>query len=119
MNTFDALYRRLPIHNHPNHFRRILLPIYFGLLFAVGVAITGNSPGGIGIYHDSIFYLTSASNLTNGHGLSWFDEGNTLKPLTHFPPLYPLALSAFITLKVSAGTAASGFQPFFSVETSS
>jgi hypothetical protein len=114
MNAFDALYRGLPIHNHPKHFPRILFLIYLGLLFAFGVAIIiGNSPGGIGIYHDSIFYLTSATNLTNGDGLSWFDEGNALKPLTHFPPLYPLTLSVFITLGVSAETAAQWISAFF------
>jgi hypothetical protein len=48
---------------------------------------------GIGVSDDSIFYISASENLLSGKGISWIEAGNELKPLTHFPPLYPLSLS--------------------------
>ena len=48
---------------------------------------------GIGVGYDSVFYLSSAENLLDGRGLSWPLGGDELKPLTHYPPLYPLTLA--------------------------
>ncbi len=48
---------------------------------------------GVGVSHDSIFYISAAENLLKGNGISQIGEGNVVKPLTHFPPLYPLSLS--------------------------
>lgn len=79
----------------------------FACFFGVGIAILiRNSRWGIGIQHDSIFYLTAAKNLAVGKGLSWFGDGGELKPLAHFPPLYPMILSAFFALGMEAGEAA-------------
>lgn len=67
------------------------------LLMIVGVAgvmlILINTPSGIGVGYDSVFYLSSADNLLAGRGLSWPLGGDELKPLTHYPPLYPLTLA--------------------------
>jgi 4-amino-4-deoxy-L-arabinose transferase-like glycosyltransferase len=48
---------------------------------------------GIGVSHDSIFYISAAENFLEGNGISRIGGGNVVKPLTHFPPLYPLSLS--------------------------
>ena len=52
-----------------------------------------NARWGIGVEYDSLFYLNSAQNLLSGNGLQWLGTGNSLKPLTHFPPLYPLLIA--------------------------
>ncbi len=88
-------------------FRRKLSLFIFCSIFLAGVlVILVNTKNGIGIYHDSVFYLTSATNLVNGEGLSWFGDGGSLTPLTHFAPLYPLNISAFIALGADAEGAA-------------
>jgi hypothetical protein len=65
-----------------------------------------SQPWGLGVSHDSIFYLSSAESLSNGDGLSWIAGGGELKPLTHFPPLYPSILSALEALLGNFQTAA-------------
>ena len=68
-------------------FRRKLSLFIFCSIFLAGIlVILVNTKNGIGIYHDSVFYLTSATNLVNGEGLSWFGDGGSLTPLTHFAP---------------------------------
>jgi hypothetical protein len=62
----------------------------YGLLFAVGVAfIWGATVWGVGVRVDSLAYLTSAEALAQGKCLCWMGSGGELKPLVHFPPLYP------------------------------
>lgn len=84
------------------------LPWMIFLAFSVtGAALLlGNSPWGIGVTHDSVFYLSSASNLTEGQGLYWIADSGRIRPLTHFAPLYPITLSSFIALGVDAEVAA-------------
>jgi hypothetical protein len=48
---------------------------------------------GIGIDNDSTVYISSAFNLSRGLGLSEWAPNGHLRPMTHFPPLYPLVLS--------------------------
>jgi 4-amino-4-deoxy-L-arabinose transferase-like glycosyltransferase len=73
-------------------YKRILL---YGLLalLAVTIHLTASLRWGLGVSHDSVFYLSAARNLLDGNGLQWPSGGATLKPLVHFPPLYPIALS--------------------------
>ncbi len=79
----------------------------FIALFLIGfLFLLWSTPRGIGIQHDSVFYLTAANNLISGRGLSWIGDGGVVKPLIHFPPLYPLALSSLIALGLTAETAA-------------
>lgn len=40
-----------------------------------------------------MFYLTSARSLLSGYGLQWVGGGGVLKPLVHYPPLYPMSLA--------------------------
>jgi 4-amino-4-deoxy-L-arabinose transferase-like glycosyltransferase len=52
------------------------------------------TPWGIGVCYDSHFYLTSAESFVNGFGLKWVGSGNELRPLTHYPPLYPITIAS-------------------------
>ena len=60
--------------------------------FAGFALIMVSTPWGIGVNHDSVYYLNSAENVLAGAELSWQAEGGELKPLTHYPPLYPIIL---------------------------
>jgi len=52
-------------------------------------------PRGLDLSYDSIQYLSAGRNLLAGHGLSVFDTPNSVRPMTHFPPLYPAMIAAF------------------------
>ena len=68
----------------------LILAIFSIAGFAV---IWINTPWGIGVGYDSIFYLSAADNVLSGLGLSRLDGyGNTI-PLTHFPPFYSLSIA--------------------------
>lgn len=69
-------------------------------------AIRWASPHGIGVGYDSMFYLTSAESLSTGQGLCWVGGGGELRPLTHYPPLYPGLLAGFAWLGVDVLAAA-------------
>lgn len=43
---------------------------------------------------DAMVYIVSAKNLLAGHGLGLFRPSGRFLPTTHFPPLFPLVLSA-------------------------
>ncbi len=72
-------------------------PILAVLLVVAGIAaaaiLLAVTRWGIGVSYDSVFYLSAADNLVHGLGLSRLGGGGEIIPLTHFPPLYPLALS--------------------------
>ncbi len=71
-----------------------ILAILISIFFIAGFAVIWfNSPWGIGVGYDSIFYLSAADNLFSGFGLSRMDGFGNSIPLTHFPPLYPLLIS--------------------------
>jgi 4-amino-4-deoxy-L-arabinose transferase-like glycosyltransferase len=73
---------------------RALLPLI--LLAAMGgLALTlATVRWGIGIESDSVVFLSTAHNVLGGRGILAFIDGTT-RPLTHFPPLYPLLLTVF------------------------
>jgi len=50
---------------------------------------------GIAINNDSTVYIASALNYSRSMGLSEWAGNGQLRPMTHFPPLYPLLLSFF------------------------
>jgi 4-amino-4-deoxy-L-arabinose transferase-like glycosyltransferase len=52
-------------------------------------------PHGPDLSYDSIQYLSAGRNLLAGRGLSVFDTPNSVRPMTHFPPLYPGMIAAF------------------------
>ena len=69
-----------------------LVPLGLGLM--AGIIIWVATPWGIGIEYDSVFYWSAAENLLGGRGLGRLNGAGQLIPLTHFPPLYPLAMAA-------------------------
>ena len=79
-----------------------LVPIGLGLV--AGLIIWVATPWGIGIEYDSVFYWSAAENLLGGRGLGRLNGAGQLIPLTHFPPLYPLAMAA--VARVSGSTVA-------------
>jgi 4-amino-4-deoxy-L-arabinose transferase-like glycosyltransferase len=75
--------------------------ILFALFLILGaVVILYNTPWGIGVVDDSVFYLSSAENFLEGKGFSWPIGGGELKPLTHYPPLFPFVLAGLGWLKL-------------------
>lgn len=64
-------------------------------LLAIGMHLYATRPWGIGVTQDSVFYFSAADNLLKGHGVSWTGGGGAVKPLIHFPPLYPITVSVF------------------------
>ena len=77
--------------------------VIFSFLAVILVAtclIWVNTPFGVNTSHDSLFYLSTAENIAAGRGIFWTGSGGELKPLTHFPPLYPLVLAIFSWLSL-------------------
>ena len=52
-------------------------------------------PYGIGVRSDSVAYFMSAHNFAHGIGMGRMTGDGNFKPMTHWPPLYPLVLSLF------------------------
>ena len=76
-----------------SHVRNILVIISFLVVMLVATYIIWvNTPFGVNTGHDSLFYFSAAKNFASGRGLFWTGSGGELKPLTHFPPFYPLIL---------------------------
>jgi hypothetical protein len=74
-----------------------------------GLLVLFASPWGIGLSPDSIQYIQAARNFNLGVGFSvWGELG--YKPLTHFPPLYPLLLAAAASNTASVIAWARGIQ---------
>lgn len=69
------------------------LPLIIALL-AVAPIVWG-MPRGLDLSFDSIQYLSAGRNLLAGRGLSVFDAPGRVRPMTHFPPLYPIVLAVF------------------------
>jgi 4-amino-4-deoxy-L-arabinose transferase-like glycosyltransferase len=53
------------------------------------------TPFGVGIYVDSLYYISSARNLITGIGMGRVTGLGTFKPMTHYPPFYSLVLAFF------------------------
>ena len=79
------------------------------LLIALGVVgsllLWVNTPWGIGVGYDSVFYLSAAENFLDGLGLSRIDGYQNIVYLTHYPPLYALILAAARYLTASESIA--------------
>lgn len=68
---------------------------------------------GVGVTHDSIFYLSSARNLVEGNGLQWSASDGSLHPLTHFLPLYSLAIAFLMISGIHAAQGATWLTGIF------
>jgi hypothetical protein len=53
-----------------------------------------STQSGVGVTADSIVYFNAAEFLLEGKGISRMAADVGFKPVTHFPPLYPLSLAA-------------------------
>ena len=92
-NASPWLESRLGGFNNPSRSRLIFLT-FFGLLGITAAYLFWRyTPFGVGVGHDSLFYFSAAKNFASGRGLFWTGSGGVLKPLTHFPPFYPLILA--------------------------
>jgi 4-amino-4-deoxy-L-arabinose transferase-like glycosyltransferase len=74
-------------------------------LIAVAIVILATKFG-IGITPDSTVYIETGRNLLNGRGLIALAPNGELKPMTHYPPLYPSVLALLGLLGLSLETAA-------------
>jgi 4-amino-4-deoxy-L-arabinose transferase-like glycosyltransferase len=80
----------------------LLIPL--GIL---GVIFMGwLTPFGVGIYVDSLYYISSARNLVAGLGMGRLTGLGDFKPMTHYPPFYSSVLSFFHLLGLSELTTA-------------
>jgi hypothetical protein len=85
-----------PIPSERSHIRKALVVFSFLAVMLVATCIIWvNTPFGVNTSHDSLFYLSAAENIAAGRGIFWTGSGGELKPLTHFPPFYPLVLAIF------------------------
>ena len=95
-----------PTDTAPNPPRRGLRGHWpaIGLFLAVAVVgafiILYHTPWGVGLTADGLFYFSAAENFAHGRGIYWAGSGGHLKPLVHFPPLYPFVLGLLLKLGV-------------------
>ena len=73
--------------------RRLHCVLVFGVAVLGFLGIILCTPGGIGIYSDSLVYVGVARNLLRGQGVTYFDDNGQMAPVTHYAPLYPLMIS--------------------------
>ena len=64
------------------------------LAILASIAVIILTPWGVEVSHDGVLYLAAAEGLLTGRGISWISGEGAIKPLTHFPPLYPSLLAA-------------------------
>jgi 4-amino-4-deoxy-L-arabinose transferase-like glycosyltransferase len=60
-----------------------------------------STPFGIGIWLDSLHYVSAAESLMDGLGFGRVSGCGSFKPMTHYPPFYSLTLAAFSPLGLS------------------
>ncbi len=90
----------------PNAHKWFAILMVAGLGFGAAIILSLATDLGIGITTDSIAYLGVSENLLEGRGLSWLNSTGGWRPITYFPPLYPMALSGFSTMGVESFQAA-------------
>ncbi len=64
-------------------------------LAAFLLLIWSTSEHSIGVRSDSVDYAWAGESFAHGYGLGRFDGEGVFKPLTQFPPLYPILLGFF------------------------
>jgi len=79
--------------------RRAAVPALVALSALAGMlALALATRHGTGIAPDSVSYIEAARNLGAGHGVSTSEDGVEFRPLTRFPPFYPVAIAAIVEL---------------------
>jgi len=56
------------------------------------ILVLWSTPHGVGLRPDSFDYLSAAENFARGDGLGRWTGSGEFRPLTHFPPLYPMMI---------------------------
>jgi 4-amino-4-deoxy-L-arabinose transferase-like glycosyltransferase len=83
---------------------------FWACLLALGASGAGlllfSTPLGVGLSWDSFTYISSAHGLLDGLGFARLTGCGELKPMTGYPPLYPLVLAGFEWAGLSAVRAA-------------
>jgi len=59
------------------------------------------TPFGIGIWLDSLHYVSAAESFMNGLGFGRVSGCGSFKPMTHYPPFYSLTLAIFSPIGLS------------------
>lgn len=80
---------------------------YLGLVVAAAVLVASHTPVGAALSMDSLYYLSTASNILDGNGISrdtYALSGPALQSTTLWPPLYPGILGAVTWLSDQLGT---------------
>ncbi len=93
-----------PTRDRPSAFLA-LLPLILLAVMGGGALTLATARWGIGIESDSVVFLSTAHNVLGGRGILAFIDGTT-RPLTHFPPLYPLLLAALADVRLDVVTVA-------------
>lgn len=57
---------------------------------------------GIGVRSDSVAYIWAARSLASGEGIGRPDGEGNFKPITHWPPFYPILLAGFEKVGIGA-----------------
>jgi 4-amino-4-deoxy-L-arabinose transferase-like glycosyltransferase len=85
-------------------------PSISALLIPLGIAgsifMGWLTPFGVGIYVDSLYYVSSARSLVAGIGMGRVTGLGVFKPMTHYPPFYSLVLAFFRLLGLPELTSA-------------
>jgi 4-amino-4-deoxy-L-arabinose transferase-like glycosyltransferase len=104
-NRFQPIIRFITLTNAQcqKYWLFILIFALTGLSVWTGYHFAwATEPYGIGVRSDSVAYFWSAHNLVNGIGLGRITANGDFKPMTHWPPLYPMALSLFEMVGIPA-----------------
>jgi hypothetical protein len=89
-----SLIRSLPIWGKLSSKKRLIFILLLCLLGLAGIGLLAYvTPYGVGVYVDTLYYVTSARNLLNGIGMGRLTGTGVYKPMTHYPPLYALVLA--------------------------
>ena len=85
-------------------------PSISALLIPLGIAgsvfMGWLTPFGVGIYVDSLYYVSSARSLVAGIDMGRVTGLGVFKPMTHYPPFYSLVLAFFRLLGLPELTSA-------------
>lgn len=81
-------------------------------LVAMIIHLFATRPWGIGVTQDTVFYFSAAENFLEGNGISWTGGGGLVKPLIHFPPLYPVAVASIKVVLSDVNHAATWINAF-------
>jgi 4-amino-4-deoxy-L-arabinose transferase-like glycosyltransferase len=82
------------LHGEENSMKKLPFILALLLIALVGMgALLSATPYGLGLVNDTAYYIEGAANLLEGKGFVRLSGGGELKPITHFPPLFSLALA--------------------------